>query len=93
MTHILSFFTGVYDCFNHTDYHRIIHLLVLLPFCSSFHPLLGAYMVTIVFLGDSIFCLAISSQKLNPIRPVFSVRRRSWSQWVARVSNVGTSEP
>ena len=53
MTHILSFFTGVYDCFNHIDYHRIIYLLVLLPFCSSFHHLLGAYMVPLGWLQCS----------------------------------------
>lgn len=37
MTHILSFFTGVYDCFNHIDYQRIIHLLVLLRMDIPFH--------------------------------------------------------
>ena len=41
------------DCFNRIDYHRIIYLLVLFPFCSHSHHLLGAYMVPLGWLQCS----------------------------------------
>ena len=67
---IYIIFIGVCGYFNYIDYHRIIYLLVLLPFCSHSHYLLGAYRVTIVFLRGMWYRQLVMS--INP--PIVSLQ-------------------
>lgn len=66
----INFLYRIKDCSNHIDYHRIVYLLVLLPFYSPFHHILGAYRVTIVFLRGMWYRQLVMS--INP--PIVSLQ-------------------
>ena len=68
--HDIYIIIGVCGYFNYIDYHRIIYLLVLLPYCSPFHPLLGSFRVAIVFLRGMWYRQLVMS--INP--PIVSLQ-------------------